>query len=55
MKLDPTASASAPDSEADGAMLAEWVEARKFSTTRLRPGYDQEEVDNGGWQVRIPP
>ena len=26
-------------------MLAEWVEARKFSTTRLRPGYDQEEVD----------
>jgi DivIVA domain-containing protein len=26
-------------------VLAEWVEARKFSTTRLRPGYDQEEVD----------
>ena len=31
-------------------MLAEWVEAgkfstTKFSTTRLRPGYDQEEVD----------
>ena len=26
-------------------MLAEWVEARKFSTTRLRPGYDEEEVD----------
>ena len=31
--------------EVDGAILAEWVEARKFSTTRLRPGYDQEEVD----------
>ena len=26
-------------------MLAEWVEARKFSTSRLRPGYDPEEVD----------
>jgi DivIVA domain-containing protein len=26
-------------------VLAEWVEARKFSTARLRPGYDQEEVD----------
>ena len=26
-------------------MLAEWVEARKFSTVRLRPGYDVEEVD----------
>src|SRR5271165_5205555 len=35
----------APDSEAGGALLAGWVEARKFSTTRLRPGYDQEEVD----------
>jgi DivIVA domain-containing protein len=31
--------------EVDGAILAEWVEARKFSTTRLRPGYDREEVD----------
>jgi DivIVA domain-containing protein len=38
-------SESAPDSEVDGAILAEWVEARKFSTTRLRPGYDMEEVD----------
>lgn len=38
-------SESAPDSEVDGAILAEWVEARKFSTTRLRPGYDEEEVD----------
>jgi DivIVA domain-containing protein len=35
----------APDSEADGALLAGWVEARRFSTTRWRPGYDQEEVD----------
>jgi len=35
----------APDSEAGGAMLGGWVEARRFSTTRLRPGYDQEEVD----------
>jgi len=35
----------APDSEVDGAVLAGWVEARKFSTTRLRPGYDEEEVD----------
>jgi DivIVA domain-containing protein len=26
-------------------MLAGWVEARRFSTTRLRPGYDREEVD----------
>ena len=26
-------------------MLAEWVEARRFSATRLRPGYDMEEVD----------
>ena len=36
---------SAQDSEADGAILAEWVEARKLTTTRLRPGCDQEEVD----------
>ncbi len=35
----------APDWEAGGAMLAGWVEARRFSTSRLRPGYDQEEVD----------
>ena len=35
----------APDSEVDGAILAGWAEARKFSTTRLRPGYDMEEVD----------
>ena len=35
----------APDSEVGGTVLAEWVEARKFSTVRLRPGYDQKEVD----------
>jgi DivIVA domain-containing protein len=35
----------APDSEVGGTVLAEWVEARKFSTVRLRPGYDREEVD----------
>lgn len=35
----------APDSEVGGTVLAEWVEARKFSTSRLRPGYDPEEVD----------
>ncbi len=38
-------SESAPDSEVDSAIFAEWAEARKFSTTRLRPGYDMEEVD----------
>jgi len=38
-------SGSAPGPEADGAILAEWIEARTFSTTRLRPGYDIEEVD----------
>jgi DivIVA domain-containing protein len=36
---------SAQDSEVDGAIFAEWVGARKFSTTRLQPGYDMEEVD----------
>jgi DivIVA domain-containing protein len=36
---------SAPGPEADRAELAEWVETQKFSTTRLRPGYDEEEVD----------
>ncbi len=35
----------APELEAGGVILAGWVEARRFSTTRLRPGYDQEEVD----------
>jgi len=36
---------SESDPEVDRAELIEWVQARKFSTTRLRPGYDQEEVD----------
>jgi DivIVA domain-containing protein len=31
--------------DADGAILAEWVEARNFSTVRLRSGYGREEVD----------
>jgi DivIVA domain-containing protein len=39
------AGSDAIHSEADGATLAEWVEARKFSTTRLRPGYAEDEVD----------
>jgi DivIVA domain-containing protein len=38
-------SESAPDSEVDGSMLAEWAATRQFATTRLRPGYDMEEVD----------
>ncbi len=38
-------SESAPGSEVDGAILADWVQVTKFSTTRLRPGYDVEEVD----------
>ena len=25
--------------------LAEWIDRKVFSTTRLRPGYDEEEVD----------
>jgi DivIVA domain-containing protein len=28
-----------------GAALARWVESKQFSTTRLRPGYDEAEVD----------
>lgn len=35
----------APDPEAGGAILAEWIESRQFSTTWLRPGYDLEQVD----------
>lgn len=38
-------SESAPDSEVDGFMLAAWAATRQFATTRLRPGYDMEEVD----------
>ena len=35
----------AQDSAVDGAIVAQWIEARRFSTTRLRPGYDVEQVD----------
>jgi len=42
----------APDSEAGGALLAEWVGVRRFSTTRLRPGYDQEDVDAFRTEIR---
>ena len=35
----------AQDSAVDGAMVAQWAEARRFSTTRLRPGYDIDQVD----------
>ena len=35
----------AQDSAVDGAIVAQRAEARRFSTTRLRPGYDVEEVD----------
>ncbi len=34
-----------PGSEVDGAAFAGWVGAMRFSTTRLRPGYDVEQVD----------
>lgn len=36
---------SSPGPDADRAGLAEWLQTRKFSTTRRRPGYDMEEVD----------
>jgi DivIVA domain-containing protein len=36
---------STQDSEVDGAIFAERAGARKFSTTRRRPGYDMDEVD----------
>ena len=34
-----------PSPEAGGIILSEWAASRDFSTTRLRPGYDIEEVD----------
>ena len=34
-----------PEPGASGQQLAEWVHRKQFSTTRLRPGYDEEEVD----------
>jgi len=36
---------SAPDSDTNDVILAKRVEAKRFTTTRLRPGYDEEEVD----------
>jgi DivIVA domain-containing protein len=37
---------TAPDPEVDGAVVAGWAGTRAFSTTRLRPGYDIDEVDD---------
>jgi DivIVA domain-containing protein len=34
-----------PSPEAGGIVLSEWAASRDFSATRLRPGYDTEEVD----------
>jgi DivIVA domain-containing protein len=39
-------SESALDREVDGFVLAGWVETQVFSTTRLRPGYDINQVDD---------
>ena len=35
----------APSPEAGGIVLGEWAVSRDFATSRLRPGYDIEEVD----------
>jgi DivIVA domain-containing protein len=43
--LGPQSPESAPDPEVDRAELTGWVQPRKFSTTRLRPGYDVDEID----------
>jgi DivIVA domain-containing protein len=52
----------AQDSEIDGTGLAKWVEATKFSTVRLRRGYDVDQVDafldairNTFFGIREPP
>jgi DivIVA domain-containing protein len=34
-----------PAAGASGRQIAEWVHRKQFSTTRLRSGYDEEEVD----------
>ena len=34
-----------PGPEADGVTLSDWAASGEFSATRLRPGYDLEEVD----------
>jgi DivIVA domain-containing protein len=31
--------------DAEAVALASWINKKRFSTTRLRPGYDEEEVD----------
>ena len=38
-------SESAPDPDVDGVALAGWVKTQGFGTTRLRPGYDMDQVD----------
>jgi len=45
MAEDDTGWGNPPNPEVDGAVLAEWVGTRRFSRTRRRPGYDEEEVD----------
>jgi DivIVA domain-containing protein len=34
-----------PTAGASARQLADWVERKRFATTRLRPGYDEEDVD----------
>ena len=43
--VEENPSESAPGPEGGGIILSEWAASRDFSTTRLRPGYDIEEVD----------
>jgi DivIVA domain-containing protein len=43
--MQPQPSQSAPPRVPEGSILADWAAARTFSTTRLRPGYDQEQVN----------
>ena len=31
--------------DAEAVASADWIDEKRFSTTRLRPGYDEEEVD----------
>ena len=34
-----------PAQGASATVMAKWIEDKKFSTTRLRPGYDEEHVN----------
>ena len=43
--VEENPSDSAPSPEGGGIILSEWAASRDFSTTRLRPGYDIEDVD----------